>query len=140
MLKLSLIRSWHGQFVQFCGPGENGNFIFLLFFKSLQYNIFPTSLVSGQKRNNNINFCKTILFLYFQKSSPPHSLEDLLNTIPINDDITTTTARVNVVIRDNIWLQKFADFLQRRKLEDDLTILKFLIMIQVWNLSFYSTV
>ena len=85
----------------------------------------------GRKRNNNINFCKTILFLYFQKSSPPHSLEDLLNTIPINDDITTTTARVNVVIRDNIWLQKFADFLQRRKLEDDLTILKFLIMIQV---------
>jgi hypothetical protein len=55
-----------------------------------------------------------------------------LNTVPTNDDINVdTSAKADVVIRDHLWLQKFADFLQRRKQEDDLNTLRFMIMIQV---------
>ncbi len=77
-------------------------------------------------------FTMFLFIFFYQKSAPPHTLEDLLNTVPTSDDISVdTSAKADVVIRDHLWLQKFADFLQRRKQEDDLNTLRFMIMIQV---------
>lgn len=61
-------------------------------------------------------------------SSSPHSLEELLSGIANPEGISSEN--VNSVIDSNPWTSRFKDFLAKRNLEDDLNILKFLVMVQ----------
>jgi len=61
-------------------------------------------------------------------SSSPHNLEELLSGIVNPEEISSDN--VESVIDSNSWTSSFKEYLNKRNLEDELTILKFLVMVQ----------
>jgi len=62
------------------------------------------------------------------KTSPPHTLSELLSSVKLEDDPTIEWLQVE--ISRNVWLYRFHEFLVKRKLSDEIIALKFLVFTQ----------
>jgi len=60
--------------------------------------------------------------------TPPHSLEELLTSMAVKEDITA--AKLDQTIAADPWAEKFRLYLRERNLVDDENILKFLVLVQ----------
>jgi len=60
--------------------------------------------------------------------TPPHTLEDLLYELQVKNEISSSG--IDTVIESNNWAKMFRQYLKDRKLDDDVHILRFLVLIQ----------
>jgi len=63
-----------------------------------------------------------------KKATPPHTLNELLSSVQIEDDPTFHDLQLELT--RNVWLSRFYEFLNKRDLEEEETALKFLIFTQ----------
>eukprot|EP00088_Acartia_fossae_P041164 TRINITY_DN43054_c0_g1_i1.p1 TRINITY_DN43054_c0_g1~~TRINITY_DN43054_c0_g1_i1.p1 ORF type:complete len:208 (-),score=24.67 TRINITY_DN43054_c0_g1_i1:181-804(-) len=64
-----------------------------------------------------------------KKNQPPQTLEDLLKTVPTQEPIFTSEVIKNVYT-DNLWLQRFDDYLKKQNLPEMRACLEFLVFTQ----------
>jgi len=74
------------------------------------------------------NLCSMQLGATSRAPTPPHSLEELLSSLGIKEDIAATG--LDQAISANLWANKFRVYLRERNLTDDENILKFLVLVQ----------